>query len=453
MPDAELLIERLQAEPPDSDLEQHGWELAVACHGRMLALEHGHRLAAIHHAVAGAQLIAVLRQRGAALPEWLAIHEEQLCRYGGLWIHDWVLGSDLDPQASDAAGLIRHGVVLLDRLNQIHEGRHAWIGLHLRALQRQAAGPPAGHPAAPGLGPTIAVAGNCQFWPLYLYLGQVLPNACLHAGPTVHLATPEQVEAFHRLLPSVDTLLIHRIQPGYRNDIGLDNQTLGQQLSDGAQQLVLPSVHYEGHHPWIGYVHDPEGRLAEIESSSPLGAYHDFLAMQAAIHDVSAADILARPLHADLAGEIREHHQASLEQLRQREADCQVEISSWIEQHHRMVPIVHTINHPTPTTLRALLLRVLGALDLSTEVDPTGLDLQDHLGGLSIPLLPWVREALELEEWAERSGHRHGQEPFAIQAQLEDSIAFYRRHPWIAEQNRHQEKFRWAARVLASPTG
>ncbi len=73
---AEQLIEFLETETLNSSLQIQSFDLAVACHSRMLALEHHDQLDAIHHAVAGARLIQALRNQGAPIPDWLEIHEE-----------------------------------------------------------------------------------------------------------------------------------------------------------------------------------------------------------------------------------------------------------------------------------------------------------------------------------------------------------------------------------------
>jgi len=446
---AEQLIEFLEAETLNPSLQIQSFDLAVACHGRMLELEHLDQLEAIHHAVAGARLIQALRHHIASLPDWLDIHEEQLCRYGGMWIQQRLQKAPTDP---DAAKLGQSGLEVLQRLNLIHGGTEDWIGQHLSFLQQFLAPRPEAPTANPTAGTapelTIAMVGNCQAWPLLLDLRQLLPSVKFHHCPSVHLATPEEVKEFQQLLTSADVLLTHRIQPGYRNDIGLDNQTLIRLLAPESRPMVLPNLHYEGHHPWIGYANDPEGLLAPLEQSSPLGPYHDFLAMAAARRGLSARDLLARALPSELAHQIRKFHQNSLEQLRQREADCAVEISSWIDDHHRHLPIVHSINHPTHACMRQLLLRLLAALNLQPEVDPTSLKVQEHLGELSIPILPWVREALGLEAWTETWGHRHHDQPFNISDQLEASIAFYLEHPWIFALNQHLGKAQFAESAL-----
>ena len=128
---AEQLIEFLEAETLNPSLQIQSFDLAAACHGRMLELENLDQLEAIHHAVAGARLIQALRHQGAPLPDWLDIHEEQLCRYGGMWIHERLQKSGKDP-----LGLGRQGVDLLRRLNQIHAGELDWINHQLGDLEQ-----------------------------------------------------------------------------------------------------------------------------------------------------------------------------------------------------------------------------------------------------------------------------------------------------------------------------
>ena len=437
---ASLLLQRLdqlqgKIEPLDQEQIR---TLGVGCHEQMLECAEQDPVTAISLALAGERLFRQLQQSAPEQPDWVEIFDEQFCRYGALWIHRQIRGDgSLNGQIQQYSRLVLR---LLERLELFYPDLPPWIPMMRQEMQEL---------AQPALQlPRLALVGNCQMHPIYLALRQVLPELEIYFCPSVHLATASDVAELHAVLPETDFLVMHRIQPGYRDGIGLDGVTLQQLLRPQARRLVLPNLHYEGHHPWIGYVHDPEGRLAQLEASSPLGPYHDFLAMAAARRGLSAQDLLTRNLPEECAGQIREHHQNSLEQLRQREVDCAVEISSWIDDHHRQLPIVHTINHPTHAALWELLLRVLASLSLKAEMDPTSVKVEEHLGELSIPILPWVRKALGLEAWAETWGHRHHDQPFGISAQLESSIAFYREHPWIAALNQHMEKAHFAESVL-----
>jgi hypothetical protein len=108
-----------------------GFDLAAACHGRMQQLDSVDRREAIRHAVAGARLIQALRRLNDPLPDWLDNQEEQLCRFGGMWIHELLLSS-----ASDPEDLAQRGLELLRRLDRIHAGRHAWIHHQMSDLEQ-----------------------------------------------------------------------------------------------------------------------------------------------------------------------------------------------------------------------------------------------------------------------------------------------------------------------------
>ncbi|MCX5926883.1 MAG: hypothetical protein NTZ23_06130 [Cyanobium sp. LacPavin_0920_WC12_MAG_63_22] len=77
--------------------------------------------AAITHALEGARIFRGLRDREPIQPPWVAVHEEQCCRHGAIWIHQLVLA---DPQA---APLESDGLELLARLEELHGEPIAWL--------------------------------------------------------------------------------------------------------------------------------------------------------------------------------------------------------------------------------------------------------------------------------------------------------------------------------------
>ncbi|WP_315859645.1 WcbI family polysaccharide biosynthesis putative acetyltransferase [Cyanobium sp. ATX 6F1] len=304
-------------------------------------------------------------------------------------------------------------------------------------------------PAVEGNEIRLVVVGNCQAHPLTLGLMQALPQARIYATPSVHIATAEDVAHLHQRLNDTDLLVMHRVQPGYRNDIGLDSVTLASLLPPSARSVVLPNLHYEGHHPWIGYAQDPDGRLSRLEEESPLGPYHDFLAMVAARDDLPLELLLDSACPVAVLDQLRAHHHHSLAELAKRENDCDLSISDWISNNHRRLPIAHTINHPTQATLDKLLRQLLQILGLPHELSENLFDAAEHLGALRIPVHPWVRQALGLDAWADSWGQRQG-EPLPIEKQLEESIAFYEQHPWILEVNTNHPKALLAGDLLTA---
>jgi len=413
--------------------------LAVACHSRMLELGESDQPAAVELAIAGADLLqalAALEGPTAPLPAWAPIHEEQCCRYGALWIHSLLLqGHPLSQQRRQRCG------ELLNRLEQLHPEPVPWIATIRQALEPSCQAPEATSDLR------LVVVGNCQAHPLLLGLQQALPQVRLHACPSVHLASHDDVTRLHRRLSSTDLLVMHRVQPGYRDGIGLDSDTLRALLPASACSVVLPSLHYEGHHPWIGYAQDPDDRLAALEPESPLGPYHDFLAMVAARDGLPLETLLDPACPPGRLDHLRHQHEQSLNELKNRESDCDLRLSDWLASQHRHRPLAHTINHPTQAALDQLLRRLLQHLGLPHQLGETIFDTTEYLGALSIPIHPWVRQALQLDSWADRWGQRQGN-ALPIEQQLQESIDFYRRHPWIAAANAQHPKLLLAEEVL-----
>lgn len=434
-------------------------ELALACYSSMMELGDQNKAEAIPLALAAAKLFLALTNSASPQPGWVEIHEELCCRYGAIWI------VDLISEGFPGAELWRdQGIDLLNRLNRFHDSSVAWIPIKLALLQRLPAPTfPVGQdpnsasktigfsvevPRSAGGKLKIVVVGNCQAHPLLLGMQQKLIQADIYFCPSVHLATADDVANLHRELANADVLVMHRVLPGYRNDIGLDSPCLRALLPEGSRSFVLPNLHYEGYFPWTTYAQDPDGRLPALEAESPLGPYHDFLAMAAAQEGLEYADLMEYRCTPQIADLLLNAHAQSLNELSSRESDCDVEISDWIAASFRNIPLAHTINHPTQATLDQLLRRLLAKLNTAHSLGPELFDSTEYLGDLSIPIHPWVRQALRLGPWACQWGQRR-KEPFTIEAQLSESIAFYRRHSWMAFANENHPKLKFAKVCLS----
>jgi len=461
-------------------------ELALACYKCMFEIGDQNRAEAIPLALAGAELFLALTKFASPQPDWVEIHEEQCCRYGAIWI------IDLISEGYPGAELWRNqGIDLLKRLCNLHDASVAWIPIKLAFLQELPAPTfPAGHGPRPasraitaasqtvisagqlpvsasltsksasqaiefsGKVPRTAnqklkimVVGNCQAYPLLIGMQQKLTKAEIGFCPAVYLATADDVAIFHRELANTDVLVMHRVLPGYRNDIGLDSPCLRALLPEGSRSFVLPNLHYEGYFPWTIYAQDPEGRLPALEAESPLGPYHDFLAMAAAQEGLEYSDLMEYRCTPKIADLLMKAHSQSLDELSSRESECDLEMSDWIAANFRNVPLAHTVNHPTQVSLDQLLRRLLAKINSPHSLGPELFDSTEYLGDISIPIHPWVRQALRLGPWACQWGQRR-KEPFTIEAQLSESIAFYRRHSWMVFANENHPKLKFAKDCL-----
>ncbi len=115
-------------------------QLGAAGHQRMLALPEEQRYEAIALALDGARLYRWLQDTSPEEPGWVAVFEEQFCRYGALWIKD---------QGRSDPHLAAQALPLIDRLLQFHPEQHDWIHVTRQQLEQAAAPIPLGFFAPP----------------------------------------------------------------------------------------------------------------------------------------------------------------------------------------------------------------------------------------------------------------------------------------------------------------
>ena len=341
---------------------------AVACHTRMLALPESERSSAIEQALKGARLFAILRQQNSLLPDWVPFLEEQCCRYGAIWVYEWFRDSDTSnsiPQHQDRGQWASQALGCMERLEQLHDSPINWL-THMRELLWQV--PPAATVAAEATElHRLVVVGNSPVDPLWLGLGSAFSHAQIIYWPsgrltkqelavpdltTQDLVGPENRASLQQLLANVDVLVIQRPPSGSPGSIDIPG--LISLMPALARAIVVPQLHYGGHHPWIGYAQDPDGQLAALEAESPLGGYQDFLAMAAARRGLEADYLLQKPAPSSLAEALCQAHANSLAALQQQQANCDLGLADWIADQHRHTAIAHSIHQPTPATIQQL---------------------------------------------------------------------------------------------------
>jgi hypothetical protein len=423
---------------------------AVACHERMLKLADSDRPNAIQHALNGAKLFALLHQQNIPLPDWVPILEEQCCRYGAIWVHEWLRESNSILQHQDGHQWVSQALDCMDRLEQLHDSPLDWLA-QMRDFLLQL--PPA--VAAQSIAVEVqrlVVIGNSQADSLRLALASAIPHAEIIGYPWESLTKPDNGARLQQLLANTDILVMQQLPSGYPDGIKIAIDGLRSLLPVGARVITVPNLHYEGHHPWIGYLQDADGQLAGLRGESPLGDYHDFLAMAAARRGLEVGDLLQRPAPPGLVEAIGQAHSQSLAELQRQEANCDLGLSDWIAHRYRPAAVMHSIDQPTQATVQQLLQRLLAQLTPTAQAPGLQLATDQALNQhqrpvISIPIHPWVRQSLQIEQWADGWGQEGGQ-AWPIHEQLASSIAFYRRYPWIGEANLGHPKHRFAEQCL-----
>jgi hypothetical protein len=106
----------------DAELSEKAIALGLQCHGQMLDLGEDRKEESVPFAITGANLLRAARELDAPLPSWVEVHEEQCCRYGGLWIHSLARA-----EHTTKPEWLESGITLLERLIQINPEARPWV--------------------------------------------------------------------------------------------------------------------------------------------------------------------------------------------------------------------------------------------------------------------------------------------------------------------------------------
>lgn len=186
----------------------------------------------------------------------------------------------------------------------------------------------------------------------------------------------------YEALAAADVVFAQRISDEFKLDW---LSTAVVRATFGTKTVVWPNVYFDGYFPGVGYIyHRPYGKLL-----SPLRDYH-FLPL---LHAYQAGRTVDEAIHL-FAGEgifdkVADPFGASLDQLRAREADCDVTISDHIAAQNRESRVFYTPNHPTNELLGEVLRRLTEAVGISADI-PGGVAMRYRLDQIYIAASPAV---------------------------------------------------------------
>ena len=254
----------------------------------------------------------------------------------------------------------------------------------------------------------IAIVGNCQARPLGAVLALLSPELEIIEPVIVHLAKPADEAKANERLAGADIVLAQLVADNYPVPFVRLN-ALRERLGDKVVPWV--NLYWRGRNPELVYKRELAGR-AEF----PLVSYHLEPVHEGWRDGLDAAEIAARLADPDLArlryGGTAE---ASLAELRSREAGTPVPITDVIEERAATDDLFHVFNHPTTDLLGEYARRLLRALGL-----PCGRVLRgagwEPLGAYGLPPSP----ASALPPWPARTyrvPRRPG--PFRLMTEVE----------------------------------
>ena len=175
------------------------------------------------------------------------------------------------------------------------------------------------------------------------------------------MMTQDHEAAVHEKLGAADVVFAQRISNEFKLD-WLSSEYVRKTF--GFKVHVWPNVYFDGYFPGLNYIyHGGWGKLL-----SPLLEYH-FQALTAAFR----AGLPAAAAMEQFAGEalleaVPDPFAVSLDQLRAREADCDIKVSDILAEQVGRKRCFYTANHPTNELLGELLTRMLDRAGLAGDV-------------------------------------------------------------------------------------
>lgn len=145
------------------------------------------------------------------------------------------------------------------------------------------------------------------------------------------------------------------------------SQRFGEHAADrmkarlGDRCCVVPALFFRGYFPDLAYVGDETNRVR-----SPIGDYHSAIVLAAFLagRNVSDTVLLLDDESLHLRAGLLEVAERSLNELREREKSCDVQVAEFIGSEFRQHPLFLTTNHPTAYMFKHLAALILERLDL-----------------------------------------------------------------------------------------
>lgn len=231
----------------------------------------------------------------------------------------------------------------------------------------------------------VAISANCQGGPIGNLLGLMSDQVEISHVTIVHRARDDDSEDALKAFEAADFILAQKVADNYPCSFVRTNELRDRY---GPKVLSWVNLYYSGYNPEMVYVRDSR----RIPMNGPLGDYHlkpvieSYQDGQSIDHAVARlSDLDYNALHYSGSGE------ASLTELKQRDADTDVKIVDYVERRLPAAKQFHTFNHPSLDLLIELAARMAHAMGASVQRRPSAGMLPEPLGMIMAPLNPQSR--------------------------------------------------------------
>ena len=212
----------------------------------------------------------------------------------------------------------------------------------------------------------IAVIGNCQSSPLVNMLSSLLGDKVELTCVSVNRISDNDEKKIESIIKESSIIITHFIHKTFRHRFVQTNHIV--ENYNNKIVIKIPNLYFKGYNPDLAYITHNNIRI-----QSPLGDYHHKI-----IHhlwckgydSIQSKNILQSPyLNEEIAG-MYVSPESSLDVLKKRETELDVQISDFIEENWQTSRLFFTFNHPTARLLMVLAVRIVKIIKLKIGARP-----------------------------------------------------------------------------------
>jgi len=208
----------------------------------------------------------------------------------------------------------------------------------------------------------VCILGNCQAQHLEMMLAISCPTADVERLPPVFMFKDGQKDEIYSKLKAADVIFAQRISNEY-NINWIASDEIRREFNGSV--VVWPNIYFDGYFPGVQYVYlGSWGKLL-----SPLGEYHFGQIRSAHAHGKRVDEAVECFSGERLFEDSPSPFDASLDQLRAREADVDTPISDLISDTMAEQRLFYTPNHPANRLLAGMLGRLSEKAGISVDIE------------------------------------------------------------------------------------
>lgn len=198
--------------------------------------------------------------------------------------------------------------------------------------------------------PNVIYIGNCQAQAFQSLTGHLGLDVEVLLAPPVWAISKEEEAKLEDRIRKAHFVFCQRLAPDF--PVSMLRAANLRALAPG-KTIIWPNIYFDGYFPGIGYIYREDGKV-----EGPLRDYH-FEWMHKSWEAGGSVEETARIATDASAWDQRpDVVEASILQLREREADVDVTISDYIVNRFRSQKLFYAMNHPYDALLSEMLRRL-----------------------------------------------------------------------------------------------